>query len=93
MDIWKIKIEKTKSTGNTGTVVKSKYQTMDDKAKILIDQGLLPGIGSSGKITLAAYMNLPKQHRFNKVKKYLKTHHQDGTPTDILPRKIGRAHV
>ena len=31
-------------------------------------------------------MNLPKKHRFNKVQKYLKTHHQDGTPTDILPR-------
>ena len=38
------------------------------------------------RITLAAYMNLPKQHRFNKVQKYLKTHHQDGTPTNILPR-------
>ena len=65
---------------------KSKYQTTDDKAKILIEQGLLPGIGGTRKITLAAYMNLPKKHRINKVNKYLKTHHQDGTPTDILPR-------
>ena len=86
MDIWQIRANKLKTSAEDESKKKSKYQTMDDKAKILIEQGLLPGIGGTRRITLAAYMNLPKKHRLNKVKKYLKTHHQDGTPTDILPR-------
>ena len=85
-DIWQIRTDRLKNDTSPVKPKLSKYQTADEKAKILIAQKLLPGIGSTGKITLKAYMNLPKKHRLNKVQKYLKSHHADGTPTDTLPR-------
>ena len=74
-DIWQIRTDRLKDSTLPEKSKISKYQTADEKAKILIDQKLLPGIGSTGKITLTAYMNLPKKHRLNKVQKYLKSHH------------------
>ena len=85
LEIWKIRTEKLQNEVPNESK-RSKYQTTDDKARILIDQGLLPGIGGTRKITWAAYMNLPKQHRYNKVQKYLKTYRKDGEPPIAIPR-------
>ena len=90
MEIWQIRTDKLKLSTPIAKQV-SKYQTADEKAKILISQGLLPGHGGQGLMTEKEYMRLHKTHRFNKVQKYLHNLHADGKPPNVIPR-IGQ-HV
>ena len=72
MALWTLRHETREARQEPSSRRTSRVQTCQTQAKLLAQQGMLPGRAGEGQMTYEDFLTLPKPHQINKIKKVLR---------------------